>query len=152
VKAGCFRDGRHIVVRSSMYIVDAMVWQERLWSWFPVRLLKPLFFSFNATLLCEAKNFDMQDGYHGEVLSNWKFHVLQFWKHYARSPNLRRTLGKMLDEQGSRPALPRRRLKSNLGRASHASQITKMQDAPHLRRVSPWLHTGFPRSQMRDAL
>jgi hypothetical protein len=29
--------------------------------------------------------------------------------HYARSPNLRRALGKMLDAQVSRPALPRRR-------------------------------------------
>jgi hypothetical protein len=72
--------------------------------------------------------------------------------HYARSPNLRRALGKMLDAQGSRPALPRRRLKSNLRRASHASQITKTQDAPHLRRVSTWLHTGFSGSQMQDAL
>jgi hypothetical protein len=42
-------------------------------------------------------------------------------RRYARSPNLRRALRKMLDEQGSRPALPRRRLKSNLRRASHAS-------------------------------
>jgi hypothetical protein len=58
----------------------------------------------------------------------------------------------MLDAQGSRPALPRRRLKSNLRRASHASQITKMQDEPQLRRVSPCRHTGFPGSQMRDAL
>jgi hypothetical protein len=74
------------------------------------------------------------------------------WLNYARSSNLRRALGKMLDAQGSRPPLPRRRLKSNLRRASHASQITKMQDAPYLRRVSPWLHTGFPGSQMRDAL
>jgi hypothetical protein len=72
--------------------------------------------------------------------------------HYARSPNLRRALDKMLDAQGSRPALPRHRLKSNLRRASHASQITKMQDAPQLRRVSPWLHTGFPGSQMQDEL
>jgi hypothetical protein len=72
--------------------------------------------------------------------------------HYARSPNLRRALGKMLDGQGSRPALPCRKLKSNMRRASHASQITKMQDALTLRRVSPWLHTGAPGSQMRDEL
>jgi hypothetical protein len=58
----------------------------------------------------------------------------------------------MLDAQGSRPALPRHRLKSNMRRASHASQITKMQDAPLLRRVSPWLHTDASGCQMRDAL
>jgi hypothetical protein len=73
-------------------------------------------------------------------------------RHCARSPNLSYALGKMLDAQGSRPALPRHRLKSNMRRASHASQITKMQDAPLLRRVSPWLHTDASGCQMRDAL